>query len=70
MGENVLYLIPGRSVVSLHSFDDPAETSWRGRSELLAPSTQLLPSGKPALNGVSLGYEIGLKLLRFAATKR
>lgn len=76
MGENVFYLIPGRSVVSLHSSDDPAETSWRGRSELLAPSTQLLSSGKqtnkrsrPALNGASLGYEISLKPLRFTVTK-
>lgn len=37
---------PGWSVVSLHGFDKSAEARWSGRSELLAPSPQLLPSGR------------------------
>lgn len=37
---------PGRSVVSLHGFDDSAEAGWSHRSELLASSPQFLPSGR------------------------
>lgn len=64
-----LHLIPGRSIVPIHSFDNPAETSWSGRPELLAPSTQLFSPGK-TLNILSDGNEISLKTLTFTVGKR
>lgn len=40
------FVFTGWRIVSLHSSDNSAEAGWSGRSELLASSPQVLPSGR------------------------
>lgn len=55
---------PGWSVVSLHGSDDSTETCRCGRSQLLASSPQILPSGRNISEGATYAFrQIHLKFV-------
>lgn len=60
----VFFFPPGWSVVSLHGSDDSTETCRCGRSQLLASSPQILPSGRNISEGATYAFrQIHLKFV-------